>query len=109
MGHCVTAIHLAVNFSSIHVLNTLNKPCQVEDGDTHEDDDDMSLTWVWLGCAGGGGVTAVVTVTVSAVTMISDRSHGAAAPSVPSGHRGNGRRQGGRWTLSLLLTHVSQA
>ena len=69
-----------------------------------EDDADMSLTWAVLG---GGGVTAVVTVTVSAVTMISDQSHGAAAPSVPSGHRGNGRRQGGRWTLSLLLRHVS--
>ena len=44
MGRCVTAILLAVNFTSIHVLNTLNKPCQVEDGDAHEDDD-MSLTW----------------------------------------------------------------
>ena len=54
MGRCVTAILLAVNFTSIHVLNTLNKPCQVEDGDgdAHEDDADMSLTWVWLGCAG---------------------------------------------------------
>ena len=48
MGRCVTAILLAVNFTSIYVLNTLNKPCQVEDGDTHGDDD-MSLTWV---CAG---------------------------------------------------------
>ena len=51
MGRCVTAILLAVNFTSIYVLNTLNKPCQVEDGDTHGDDD-MSLTWAVLGCAG---------------------------------------------------------